>query len=140
MEGSLFSTLKITLVNLYIPSGTDSPSRCERERYFSEVIPQFLTNRLNVGCGGGDFNCFVDKMDCTNNPQSKMSPGLKKNIIAFNLHDCYRSKYPKENTFSHFYQVNGNTVGATRIDRSYSWGGLQINDFLLRPYGLCCLI
>ena len=61
----VFNISNLTLANLYLPSGNDSISKTNRENYFSETIPQLLTNRLDSGCIGGDFNCITDKLDCT---------------------------------------------------------------------------
>ena len=74
----VFNIGGITLANLYLPSGTDSLSKSNREQYFAETIPQLLLNKLDSGCLGGDMNCITNKMDCTYNPAPKMSPSLVK--------------------------------------------------------------
>ena len=40
----IFDIGNITLTNLYLPSGSDSMSRSEREEYFAAKIPQLLLN------------------------------------------------------------------------------------------------
>ena len=42
----LFDIADLTIGNMYLPSGTDSLSRSNRENYFSETIPKMLVNRL----------------------------------------------------------------------------------------------
>ena len=40
-----FDIGNLTFGNLYAHSGTDSASKTDRERFFSEIVPQLLTNR-----------------------------------------------------------------------------------------------
>ena len=95
-----FSIDEFTLGNVYLHSGTDAVSRDSRERYCSEVLPQLLINRKEIGCVGGDWNSITDKNDCTRNPDSKMSPSLKQLIQVFDFKDSYRSLYPTQTTYS----------------------------------------
>ena len=67
----VFNIGNLTLANLYLPSGTDSLSRSQRENYFSETIPQLLLNRQDCGIVGGDMNCITRNQDCTHYPESK---------------------------------------------------------------------
>ena len=122
-----------TLANFYLPSGNDHTARSGREQYCGEIIPQLLLNRLDSGCIGGDFNCITNKMDCSYNPGPKMSPTLTKMIKTFDLKDCFRILYPNSKSFSHFYNTIHMGEGGTRIDRSYSWGDLVIEDARYEP-------
>ena len=122
----MFNIGPLTLANLYLPAGTDGNSRTSRENYFSETIPQLLLNRLDSGCIGGDMNCITHKMDCTHNPVSKMSPSLKRMISTFDMVDNFRTLYSTSPVYSHYYHTTQLGAGATRIDRSYSWGDLKV--------------
>jgi exonuclease III len=118
----VFNIGPLTLANLYLPSGTDSPSKSSREKYFAETVPQMLLNRLDSGCIGGDLNCIIDSKDCTHHPASKMSPSLTRMVSTFDMKDSYRTLYPRNLVYSHYYHTVQLGEGATRIDRSYSWG------------------
>ena len=122
----VFNIGDMTLANLYLPSGTDSTSRSSREQYFSETIPKLLLNRLDSGSIGGDMNCITNKIDCTHHPAPKMSPCLSKIIKTFDMKDCFRKLHPTSKTYSHYYHTTHLGEGATRIDRSYSWGDLKV--------------
>ena len=120
----IFSIGDLTLGNVYLKSGTDNISRNHRETYCSETIPQLLVNCKDAGNISGDWNCITDKEDCTKHPEAKMSPCLKRLIKLFNLKDAFRSLHPDAANFSRFYNQGGE--GATRIDRSYSWGEVEV--------------
>ena len=121
----VFDIGDITLGNFYGHSGTDARSRSNRENLFSEVVPQLLTNRKQLGCIGGDWNCITDKMDATVNPEGKMSNVLKRVIKAFDMNDSFRTMFPKDQSFSRYYSdARGN--GASRIDRQYHYGDITI--------------
>ena len=107
--------------NFYFPSGTDADSRSLREKYSAEIIPQMMGNRTVSGCTGGDFNSIINKVDATNNPESKMSPSLSRLVRAFGWVDSFRYLNPKSLTYSRYYEARGVT-GASRIDRQYHWG------------------
>ena len=118
----------LTFGNIYLHSGTDAISRGNRERYCSEVIPQLLLNRQVFGCIGGDWNSITDKKDCTRNPDSKMSPSLKRMINVFELKDSFRHLHPNSEEYSRYYSNDRHGEGASRIDRSYHWGHIQVLD------------
>ena len=118
---------------MYLPSGTDSNSKSSRENFFSETVPQLLLNRLDAGCIGGDLNCIIDSRDCTHNPASKMSPSLSRLVTVFDLKDSYRILHPNHLTYSHYYHTVQLGAGATRIDRSYSWGEMEIIEAKYEP-------
>ena len=124
-EGRLiiFEISGITFGNLYLPSGTDAGSRSSREKYFAETIPQILVNRQVSGCIGGDFNCIINKQDCTAHPEAKMSPCLNRLVKAFEWSDSFWSLHPTSASFSRYYESRG-VSGATRIDRQYHWGDI----------------
>ena len=119
-----FDVSSCTLGNIYLQSGTDGTSRGQREQYSSEVLPQLLVNSQECGTIGGDFNCILDKEDCTRYPESKMSPSLKRLVRTFSLKDSFRTMHPEVKTYSRFYERNGE--GASRIDRSYNWGNIRV--------------
>ena len=122
----IFDVGPLTIGNLYLPSGTDAASKSSRERYFSEIIPQLLIDRQDMGIVGGDMNCITAKIDCTHHPASKMSPSLTRLTQIFEMKDSYRSLYPTLKSYSHYYHTVQLGQGATRIDRSYNWGVLQV--------------
>ena len=116
----IFDVDEMTFGNVYLPSGTDNNSRINRENYLAEIIPKLLINCKPNGVLGGDFNCISNNIDCTNNPESKVSPSLKRLISSFSWSDSFRYKYPNSRIFSHYHNT-----GATRIDTSFHWGNLK---------------
>ena len=129
-----FNIVPLSLGNLYLPSGTDAPTRAQRENHFAETIPQLLLNRLDAGLIGGDMSCITHNLDCTHHPESKKSPSLTRLIRTFDMVDTYRSKFPGRKIFSHYYsygQAGGQ--GGTRIDRSYNWGDITVHDARYLP-------
>ena len=128
----MFNLDGLTLGNIYGHSGTDAASRASREKLYAEVVPQLLTNRAQMGCLGGDFNCITEKSDATVNPESKMSNCLKRIIKTFDLQDSFRSLYPKLKTYSRYYG-DSRGHGASRIDRQYHYGGLTILEAKYLP-------
>ena len=123
-----FDISGMTFGNVYLHSGTDALSRAGRENLCAEIIPQLLVNCNETGCWGGDMNCITKSEDCTHNSESKMSPSLKRLISTFSLVDSYRSLYPHTVSYSRYYSRGGGEVGASRIDRSYHWGELQVAE------------
>ena len=92
-----------------------------------------LLNRLDAGCIGGDLNCIIDNKDCTHHPASKISPSLTRMVRTFNMKDSYRTLHPHELVYSHYYHTQQLGEGGTRIDRSYSWGDVQVVDAFYEP-------
>ena len=121
-----FDISNVTFGNIYLQSGTDGNSRGQREQYCSEVLPQLLVNSQDSGSLGGDFNCILNKDDCTRFPEAKMSPSLKRLVRTFSLNDSFRAIHPGAKAFSRFYERNGE--GASRIDRSYNWGNITVME------------
>ena len=121
-----FDISGLTLGNVYLHSGTDALSRSGRENFCAETIPQLLVNCKESGCWGGDLNCITRVEDCTHNPESKISPSLRRLINTFSLVDSYRGLYPNIRCFSRYYSRGGEEVGASRIDRSYHWGNITV--------------
>ena len=117
----LFNIGTATFGNVYLPSGTDAATRASRESLLGETIPNLLINSQTHGILGGDWNCITSKDDCTSFPEAKMSPCLKRLINTFNWKDTFRILQPLTQHFSHYYNI-GAKAGATRIDRSYSFG------------------
>ena len=122
----IFDIENLTFGNFYLPSGTDGLSRSSREKILAETIPQLLVNAKDAGCLGGDFNCIINKVDATRNPESKLSPSLKRLVKTFSWQDSFRALYPSVNTFSRYYDSDRYGEGATRIDRSYHFGGIKV--------------
>ena len=84
-----------------------------------------LVNSRDTGCMGGDFNCIVNKMDATHNPEAKMSRGLQRLIKLKNWQDSFRTLNPSAQVFSRYYE-NNRAEGATRIDRNYHFGDMRV--------------
>ena len=122
----VFNLENITFCNVYLPSGNDPVMRGSRENYAAEIIPQLLTNCKDSGCIGGDWNCIIKEMDATKNAAQKMSPSLKRLVRTFSWGDSFRSVYPTSPIFSRYYEHSKFGEGATRIDRQYHWGNIQI--------------
>ena len=95
----------------------------QQREILAEIIPQILVNRQPSGCAGGDFNCIINKLDATNNPEQKLSPCLNRLTKVFDWCDSYRYLHPTSPTFSRYYEARGIT-GASRIDRQYHWGSI----------------
>ena len=121
------------MANLYLPSGSDSLSKAEREEYSATTMPQLLLNRQDSGCIGGDFNSIIHKQDCTHHAGTKMSPCLAKLVETFSMKDSFRILHPNSASFSHFYHTIYQGEGATRIDRSYNWGSIQVVEAKYEP-------
>ena len=90
-RGIVFDIGDITLGNFYGHSGTDARSRASRENFCAEIVPQLLSNTKNSGCIGGDWNCILDKMDATANPEAKLSNSLKRVVKNFDMVDSFRT-------------------------------------------------
>ena len=122
----VFDVENVTFGNFYLPSGTDAETRLKRENYFCEIIPKLLINSKDSGCLGGDFNCIIALQDATKNPESKISPGLKRLVNIFTWKDSFRSLYPNSLIFSRYYESQRYGEGASRIDRNYHYGDIEI--------------
>ena len=120
----IFEVGGVTCGNLYIHSGTDSVARGKRENYFSEVVPQLLINHRQHGFVGGDLNSITEKADATHNPESKISPSMKRLVKTFKWTDSYRILHPQSKVFSRHYRHDRTGEGASRIDRCYHWGDI----------------
>ena len=129
----IFDIGNISIGNVYFPSGSDSISKNARENYSSVTLPQLLLNKQDSGCLGGDFNCILNKQDCTYQASSKISPSLAKLVHTFDMKDSFRILHPKSTTYSYFYHTQQQGEGATRIDRSYNWGELRVSDARYEP-------
>ena len=80
----------------------------------------------------GDLNCITDKKDATHHPEAKMSKGLARLIKLCDWQDSYRVLYPNTESFSRYYE-NARGEGATRIDRCYHFGDLDIVEAKYLP-------
>ena len=124
----VFDIENVTFGIFYLPSGTYASSRSKRENYFSEIIPQLLINSKDSGCLGGDFNFIIHKEDATKNPETKISPSLKRLVQTFSWQDSFRSLFPSSRSFSRYYNSDGHGDGASRIDRNYHFGNLTVTE------------
>ena len=124
----VFDINDITFSNCYLHSGNDREMKQGREHYLSEVIPQLLVNKKDSGMISADFNCITDKIDSMKNPEQKISSGMKKLVSVFFLEDSYRSLFPSSKSFSRYYESPEYGVGATRIDRTYHYGHLEVKQ------------
>ena len=124
----VFDINKITFGNVYLHSGNDQTSRTNREEYCGKILPQLLVNQKDSGLIGGDWNCIDSDIDATNNQSSKKSPCLKRLIKNFKWTDSFRTLNPKQKIFSRYYDNIQHGEGATRIDRSYHFGNLEITQ------------
>ena len=128
----IFDIGDVTFGNIYAHSGTNGVARANRENFCSEIIPSLLINCKPSGCLGGDFNMIIDSKDATTHPSAKMSPSFKKLVQVFKWKDSYRSLHPSAEQFSRYYgSIRGE--GATRIDRSYHYGDIQISSAIYLP-------
>ena len=118
---------QLTLGNVYLPSGTDGVSRASREKFCGEILPNLLINSKNSGMVGGDWNNIIHRADCTHNHETKMSPCLRRLAKTFSWQDSFRCLYPHELCYSRYYTTNKYT-GGSRIDRSYLWGDLSVEE------------
>ena len=123
-----FDIGNITFCNLYLHSGNDRVMRGNRESYLAENIPQLLVNAKYSGCISGDFNCIIEKRDATRNPDTKMSPGLKRLVKIFSMTDSFRQLFPSKHSFSRYYDSDRFGEGATRIDRTYHYGDVAVKE------------
>ena len=121
----IFDVSGMTFANLYLHSGTDAVARAGREKICSEVLPNLFINSKETGCAGGDLNCITDKKDATKNPESKMSRCFLRLVKLRNWRDSFRELHPTSLTYSRFYE-NSRAEGASRIDRCYSFGDLEV--------------
>ena len=124
-----FDIGNVTMVNTYLPSGSDTNAKNQRENMCGQIIPNMLLNAKKAGLAGGDFNNITDPRDCSHHPEQKLSPNLKKLITLFKWKDCFRLLHPKVTTYSHFYNRQmagqGLTQGGSRLDRAYQWGDVK---------------
>ncbi len=74
---------------------------------------------------GGDLNCILAKLDCTNHHTAKMSPSLARLVNTLDMSDAFRTLHPTAPVYSHFYHNVQAGQGATRIDRAYFWGDIK---------------
>ena len=68
---------------------------------------------------GGDWNCITESKDCTQFPDQKKSPTLKRPITLHILKDIYKVIYPKGKDYSRFYTSKDCYDAANRLDCIY---------------------
>ena len=125
----MFDIGQVTHINLYLHSGQVLEAKNARETFISTTLPNYLLKAQKMGCLGGDFNCLDRREDATHLAETKISANLQKLTKIKKLTDTFRLLHPNVRSYSHFYNWNaGGTMrqGASRIDRAYAWGGLEI--------------
>ena len=147
-----FNIGPVTMVNTYLPSGSDFNAKNKREDFCGQIIPNMLINAKKSGLCGGDWNSTTHAIDSSNHTEAKLSPNLKKLITLYKWKDTYRLLHPNTVSYSHFYNRNmsgkGLTHGGSRLDRSYQWGevktssaeyiGVSFSDHLLHLVRVEC--
>ena len=131
-RGIVFDISQVSFGNFYAHSGTDGPSRANRETFCAETIPNLFMNSQPSGCLGGDFNMIINKQDATAHQAAKMSPTFQSIVNTFNWVDSYRILHPTAKQFSRYYG-DSRSEGATRIDRSYHYGDITIKKATYHP-------
>ena len=121
-----FNIENITFCNVYLHSGSDQVMKNGRENYAAEVIPQILINSKEYGCVGGDWNCIIDNNDTTKNAAQKQSKCLKRLVKNFSWVDSFRQLHLNSQQFSRYYDNSVHGEGASRLDRMYHFGALEI--------------
>ena len=127
----IFDALGCTFANVYLPSGSDAITRNSREEFCSQTLPNLLFESQNKGIAAGDWNCIIRDEDCTANPGPKTSPSLKRLVQLKDWKDTFLKCNPNQTTFSHYYNRLSEGIlkqGATRLDRSYAWGNVDLKD------------
>ena len=119
-----------TLFNIYLPSGT--AAKAEREEMVGSLLSNMMLDAGHRGIAMGDFNCLDNALDATHSAEQKISSSLKRFTKIHSWQDCYRKLHPNSRAFSFAYKRHmgeaGLTEGAARLDRSYSWGGLECTE------------
>ena len=121
-----FDIENTTFMNVYLPCGNSQEMKNLRENYAAQIIPQLLINAKDTGVAGGDWNCILSESDATKNPQQKMSKSLKRLVKNFNWKDSFKLLHPHSKEFSRYYESDRYGDGATRIDRQYHWGDINV--------------
>ena len=73
----------------------------------------------------GDWN-IIDNFDTTKNAAQKQSKCLKRLVKTFSWVDSYRHLHPQVQQYSRYYDNALHGEGASRLDRMYQFGELQI--------------
>ena len=87
-----------------------------------------MVRRLAQGAAGGDFNSIISLSDSNKKPQSKVSPSCRNLVRAFSWTDSFRVLQPRALQYSRHNRNIHHGDGASRIDRSYHWGELQVAE------------
>ena len=64
------------------------------------MLHQLLINHKQHGLVGGDLKSISNKEDATHNPESKMSPCMKRLVKTYNWKDSFRILHPEAKTYS----------------------------------------
>ena len=62
-----------------------------------------------------------------------MSACLNRFVKMSNMSDSFRTLHPHAKVFSHFYHTTQQGEGASRLDRSYSWGEVSMISAKYEP-------
>ena len=115
----IFNSDNITICNVYPKAGTDSESKQEREDLINITLPNMMHHHKTNVVIGGDWNCITENSECTNFPEQKKSPTLKRLLNLYDLKDTYKTLHPRGKDFTRYYSTKGNFINATRLDRIY---------------------
>jgi exonuclease III len=99
----------ILIVNIYTPSGT--AKRQEREMFFNSELAYLLRNVWDNLLMGDDFNCVLEKNDCTG--QYNFSRSLAELVQGYALKDTWRAN------LVHKVYTDYTASGANSLDRIY---------------------
>jgi exonuclease III len=99
----------IQIVNIYAPSGSEK--RRDRDKFFNTEVPQLLSHTQQHILLAGDFNCVLDKADCTGTPN--YSHSLANLIQGLKFQYAWTTNR-EQKTYTHY-----TAQSATRIDRIY---------------------
>ena len=116
----MFEIRNFLFANIYPKSGTDTPSRQNRENMFATTVPNMIRYNNDHIILAGDWNCITEVKDATHLPETKNSTSLKKLLQTFDVKDDFRKIHKNARVYSRHYTKQATIEGATRLDRIYS--------------------
>ena len=78
---------KLTLINIYAPSGNNR--KTERENLFYNDIVYYLRNNISSAIMAGDFNCVVSTRDVSTGRETDVSKALSSLVKQLSLKDAW---------------------------------------------------
>jgi hypothetical protein len=100
----------LRLINIYAPSGAEK--RHDRETFFNSEVPKLLLGTPSKTILGCDFNCVLNKADCTGN--FNYSRALHIMVRGLDLTDMWEQPVERK-IYTHY-----TGRGASRLDRFYA--------------------